>query len=48
MGRRCLHKADPKQVAQPLRWIGGFAALLLAGFLLFRGAIAVGQQSHVR
>jgi DnaJ domain len=34
-------KADPKQVAQHLRWIGGIAALLLAGFLLFRGAIGV-------
>jgi len=34
-------KADPKQVARVLRWIGGGAALLLAGFLLFRGAIAV-------
>jgi DnaJ domain len=33
-------KADPKQVARVLRWIGG-GALLLAGFLLFRGAIAV-------
>jgi hypothetical protein len=34
-------KADPKQVARVLRWIGGGAAVLLAGFLLFRGAIAV-------
>jgi hypothetical protein len=34
-------KADPKEVARVLRWIGGGAALLLAGFLLFRGAIAV-------
>jgi hypothetical protein len=34
-------KADPKQVARALRWIGGVAALLVAGFLLFRGAIAV-------
>jgi len=34
-------KADPKEVARVLRWIGGVAALLLAGFLLFRGAIAV-------
>ena len=34
-------KADPKQVALMLRWIGGGTALLLAGFLLFRGAIAV-------
>jgi hypothetical protein len=33
-------KADPKEVARVLRWIGGGAALLLAGFLLFRGAIA--------
>jgi DnaJ-domain-containing protein 1 len=34
-------KADPKQVARVLRWIGGVGALLLAGFLLFRGVIAV-------
>ena len=34
-------KADPKQVARVLRWIGGGASLLLAGFLLFRGAIGV-------
>ena len=34
-------KADAKQVASALRWIGGGAAVLLAGFLLFRGAIAV-------
>jgi DnaJ-domain-containing protein 1 len=34
-------KADPKQVARALRWIGGGAALLLAAFLLFRGEIAV-------
>ena len=39
-GSACV-KADPKQVASVLRWIGGGAALLLAGFLLFRGAIAV-------
>ena len=34
-------KADPKQVARALRWMGGIAALLLAGFLLFRGAVAI-------
>ena len=34
-------KADPKQVARVVRWIGGGASLLLAGFLLFRGAIGV-------
>jgi len=34
-------KADPKQVAPVLRGIGGIAALLLAAFLLFRGAIGV-------
>lgn len=34
-------KADPKQVARVLRWIGGIAALLFAGFLLFRGVIVV-------
>jgi hypothetical protein len=34
-------KADPKQVARVLRWIGGVAALLLAVFLLFRGEAAV-------
>jgi DnaJ-domain-containing protein 1 len=34
-------KADPKQVARLLRWIGGGVALLLAGFLLFRGQIGI-------
>jgi DnaJ-like protein len=34
-------KTDPKQVARLLRWIGGGAALAVAGFLLFRGAIAI-------
>jgi DnaJ domain len=34
-------KADPKQVARISRGIGGVAALLLATFLLFRGAIGV-------
>ena len=34
-------KADPKQAARILRGIGGVAALLLAAFLLFRGAIGV-------
>ncbi len=34
-------KADSKQVARLLRWIGGIAALLFAGFLLFRGAVGV-------
>jgi DnaJ-domain-containing protein 1 len=34
-------KADPKQVARVVRWIGGIAALALAGFLLFRGAIPI-------
>ena len=34
-------KADPKQAARILRAIGGGAALLLAGFLLFRGEIGV-------
>jgi hypothetical protein len=34
-------KADPKQVARVVRWIGGGASLLLAGFLLFRGAIGI-------
>lgn len=34
-------KADPKQVARLLRWIGGIGALALAGFLLFRGVVAV-------
>ena len=34
-------KADPKQVARVLRWVGGGAALLLAGFLLFRGQIGI-------
>jgi DnaJ domain len=34
-------KADPKQAAQALRYIGGGGALILAAFLLFRGEIAV-------
>lgn len=34
-------KADPKQVARLLRWIGGIGALAVAAFLLFRGAIAI-------
>ena len=34
-------KADPKQAARVLRWIGGGVSLLLAGFLLFRGQIGV-------
>jgi hypothetical protein len=34
-------KADPKEAARLLRWIGGVAALPLAGFLLFRGQIGV-------
>jgi len=34
-------KADPKQAARFLRLLGGGAALLLAGFLLFRGEVGV-------
>jgi hypothetical protein len=34
-------KADPKEVARVLRWTGGGVALLLAGFLLFRGQIGI-------
>jgi hypothetical protein len=34
-------KADPKQAAQLLRYIGGGAALLFSAFLLFRGEIGV-------
>jgi len=34
-------KADPKKAAQILRAIGGGAALIFAGFLLFRGEIGV-------
>ena len=34
-------KADPKEVARVLRWIGGVAALPLAGFLLFRSQIGI-------
>lgn len=34
-------KADPKQVARLLRWTGGITALAVAGFLLFRGVIAI-------
>jgi hypothetical protein len=33
-------KADPKQAARMLRSIGGYAALIFAVFLLFRGEIA--------
>jgi len=40
-GISAFTKADPKQVARLLRWIGGIGALALAGFLLFRGAISV-------
>jgi hypothetical protein len=36
---RAFINADPKQAARVLRGIGGGAALLLATFLLFRGAI---------
>jgi hypothetical protein len=34
-------KADPKQAAKLLRYIGGGAALVFAAFLLFRGEIGV-------
>jgi DnaJ domain len=34
-------KADPKQAARLLRYIGGGGALLFAAFLLFRGEIGV-------
>ena len=34
-------KADPKQAARFLRYIGGGAALLFAAFLLFRGEIGI-------
>jgi hypothetical protein len=34
-------KADPKQAARLLRFIGGGAALIFAAFLLFRGEIGV-------
>jgi hypothetical protein len=34
-------KADPKQVARLLRYLGGGAALVFAAFLLFRGEIGV-------
>ena len=34
-------KADPKQAARLLRFIGGSAALIFAGFLLLRGEIGV-------
>jgi len=33
-------KADPKQAAGVLRAIGGYAALIFAGFLLWRGELA--------
>jgi hypothetical protein len=38
---KAFAKADPKQAARLVRQIGGFAALLLGAFLLFRGQIAV-------
>jgi hypothetical protein len=34
-------KADPKQAAQIVRYVGGGAALLFSAFLLLRGAIGV-------
>jgi hypothetical protein len=34
-------KADPKQAARMLRYLGGCAALLFAAFLLFRGEFAL-------
>jgi hypothetical protein len=34
-------KADPKQVAKLIRWMGGGGALIFAAFLLLRGEIAV-------
>jgi len=34
-------KADPKQAARLLRYLGGGAALVFAAFLLFRGEIAL-------
>ena len=34
-------KADPKQAAQLLRYLGGGAALVFAAFLLFRGEIGL-------
>ena len=34
-------KADPKQAAKLLRYLGGVAALIFAAFLLFRGEIGV-------
>ena len=34
-------KADPKQVAKPIRRMGGGGALIFAAFLLLRGEIAV-------
>jgi DnaJ domain len=34
-------KADPKQAARLVRYIGGAAALIAAGFLLLKGAIGI-------
>src|ERR1700727_2944858 len=34
-------KADPKQAARVVRYIGGAAALIAAGFLLLKGAIGI-------
>ena len=36
-------KADPKQAARLVRYVGGGAALIAAAFLLLKGAIGVAQ-----
>jgi hypothetical protein len=40
LAAKWFSKADSKQSARVLRYVGGGAALLLAGFLLVRGQIA--------
>jgi len=40
-GASSFSKADPKQAARLARGAGGVAALIFAGFLLFRGEIGV-------
>jgi hypothetical protein len=38
---KAFSKADPKQAARLIRYMGGYGALIFAAFLLFRGEIGV-------
>src|ERR1700722_16385804 len=38
---KAFSKADPKQAARLIRYVGGCGALIFAAFLLFRGEIGV-------